>query len=88
MQFVNRRFAVWVFSLVAAFYGLAASPAFAQAPRPWEMNMQPAFSPMKREIITLHNEVLIIITLITLLSPRCLDGFAIAITRSAIRCPV
>jgi cytochrome c oxidase subunit 2 len=66
MQFVSRRFAVWVFSLVAALSGLAAPPAFAQAPRPWEMNMQPAFSPMKREIIDLHNLVLVIITLITL----------------------
>jgi cytochrome c oxidase subunit II len=36
------------------------------APTPWEMDMQPAWGPIKREIITLHNLVLVIITLITL----------------------
>jgi len=37
------------------------------APRPWEMGMQPAWGPIKREIIALHDMVLVIITLITLL---------------------
>src|ERR1700712_254170 len=82
MQLPKRRFAVlfrtmtrmpnggmpkgillWGLSLLAA---LAWHPALAQAPRPWEMNMQPAFSPMKREIIDLHNLVLVLITIITL----------------------
>ncbi|MDR3535190.1 MAG: cytochrome c oxidase subunit II transmembrane domain-containing protein, partial [Acetobacteraceae bacterium] len=40
--------------------------ALAQAPRPWEMGMQPAFSPVKQRIIELHDLVLVIITLITL----------------------
>jgi cytochrome c oxidase subunit 2 len=40
--------------------------AHAQAPRPWEMSMQPAFSPVKQQIIDLHNLVLVIITLITI----------------------
>jgi cytochrome c oxidase subunit 2 len=46
---------------------LGGVPAHAQAPTPWEMGMQPAFSPVKREIIALNDFVLIIITLITLL---------------------
>jgi cytochrome c oxidase subunit 2 len=40
--------------------------AHAQAPRPWEIGMQPAFSPVKQQIIDLHTLVLVIITLITL----------------------
>lgn len=44
----------------------AAAPSWAQAPRPWEIGMQPGFSPVKREIIWLHDLVLVIITLITL----------------------
>jgi cytochrome c oxidase subunit 2 len=57
---------MWFFSLNCLLLGLASHPALAQAPRPWEMDMQPAFSPMKKEIIQLHNLVLIMITLITL----------------------
>ena len=53
-------------SLVSLFTGFGWRNAMAQAPRPWEMGMQPAFSPMKQEIISLHNLVLAIITLITL----------------------
>lgn len=37
------------------------------APRPWEMGMQRSFSPIKDRIIGLHDLVLVIITLITLL---------------------
>jgi cytochrome c oxidase subunit 2 len=36
------------------------------APRPWEIGMQPAWGPIKAEINSLHNMVLVIITLITL----------------------
>jgi cytochrome c oxidase subunit 2 len=43
----------------------AANNAVA-APTPWEIGMQPAWGPIKREIIALHDMVLIIITLITL----------------------
>ena len=45
---------------------LWCGPAAAQAPRPWEIGMQPAFSPVKSEIIWLHNLIMVIITLITL----------------------
>ena len=36
------------------------------APKPWEMGMQRSFSPIKDRVIELHNEVLVIITVITL----------------------
>lgn len=59
--------------LAALGYSTAAltltAPAFAQMvglPRPWQIGMQAAAGPIKREIIDLHNLVLIIITLITL----------------------
>jgi cytochrome c oxidase subunit 2 len=66
MQLTKRRFAVWFLAAISSLVGLASHPALAQAPRDWEMGMQPAFSPMKEQIIWLHNLVLIIITLITL----------------------
>jgi cytochrome c oxidase subunit 2 len=60
----------------AAVFTLSAGPfAWAQgaagggaigAPRPWEMGMQRAFSPLKSREIALHDLVLVIITLITL----------------------
>jgi cytochrome c oxidase subunit 2 len=65
MQFTKRHFAALGVSLFSLFVGLGCHSALAQAPRPWEMDMQPAFSPMKRGIIDLHNLVLVIITLIT-----------------------
>jgi cytochrome c oxidase subunit 2 len=48
---------------------LPCGAAFAQvvgAPKPWEMAMQPGYSPVKDRIIWLHDIVLVIITLITL----------------------
>lgn len=52
-------------TVIGPLAGLVSHPAVAQVPKPWEMNMQPAFSPMKEQIISLHNLVLVIITLIT-----------------------
>ena len=57
--------------LLAALLMLIAIPgiALAQAvgaPKPWEMGMQAAYGPLKREQIDLHNLVLVIITVITL----------------------
>ncbi len=66
MQLPMRRFAVWLLTVISPVVGLASYPALAQEPRPWEMGMQPAFSPMKQEIIDLHNLVLVLITIITL----------------------
>jgi cytochrome c oxidase subunit 2 len=51
------------------FIAVPGGVALAQAvgaPRPWEMNMQPAFGPLKEQQIALHNLILVIITLITL----------------------
>jgi len=45
---------------------LAAAQGVVAAPKPWEMGMQPAYSPLKRGIIDLHNLVLVIITVITI----------------------
>ncbi|MBN8871740.1 MAG: cytochrome c oxidase subunit II [Rhodospirillales bacterium] len=58
----------WTSALVAFVLAALATGgvAQAQAPRPWEMGMQPAFSPVKQRIIELHDLVLVIITLITL----------------------
>ena len=45
----------------------AGSPALAQVPRQWEIDLQPAFSPVKAGIISLNNLVTVIIVLITIL---------------------
>ena len=52
--------------LMLAALIMPGGAARAQAPRPWEMSMQPAFSPVKQQIIVLHNLVLVIITVITI----------------------
>jgi cytochrome c oxidase subunit II len=70
MQVFRRCQAAFLTLLLAVPMLLLVAPggtALAQAPRPWEMSMQPAFSPVKQDIIDLHNLVLVIITLITLL---------------------
>jgi cytochrome c oxidase subunit II len=65
------RMVKWLWAVVAGFvFSLSAVPfALAQgavgAPRPWEMGMQRSFSPIKDDIIHLHNLVLFIITVIT-----------------------
>ena len=41
--------------------------AWAQVPRPWEIGLQPGFSPVKRDIIELNHLVTVIIVLITAL---------------------
>jgi cytochrome c oxidase subunit 2 len=46
---------------------LWAQAAFAQTPKPWEMGMQPAHSPVRESIDSLNGLVLVIITLIVLL---------------------
>ena len=60
-----RRFAAFASAPLAAL--ALAGPALAQAPRNWEMGMQAAHSPVKERIASLHDAVLIIITVITLL---------------------
>jgi cytochrome c oxidase subunit II len=56
-------------ALSLAGVALQGGAALAQAvgvPRPWEMDMQPAFGPVKQQQIDLHDLVLVIITVITL----------------------
>ena len=43
-----------------------AEPALADLPRNWQMGMQPAASPVQRDIHSLHHLVLVIITVITI----------------------
>jgi cytochrome c oxidase subunit 2 len=64
MNFTKRRLGVGLATSLALMGSVHS--ALAQAPKPWEMDMQPAFSPMKQQIIDLHDLVLVIITLITL----------------------
>jgi cytochrome c oxidase subunit 2 len=52
-------------TLLPSAAALFAAPAMAQAPRNWEMGMQPAFSPVAEQIHSLHTLVLWIITAIT-----------------------
>jgi cytochrome c oxidase subunit II len=66
------RMVKWLPAVVAGFgFSLLAAPfAWAQgavgAPQPWEMGMQRSFGPIKDRIISLHDLVLVIITVITL----------------------
>ena len=68
MQFPKRRFAALFLTAISSLMGSAVHPALAQvvgAPKPWGMDMQASFSPMKQGIIDLHNLVLVLITVIT-----------------------
>jgi cytochrome c oxidase subunit II len=60
-----RRLFAALMMVIAAPGGVALAQAVG-APRPWEMNLQPAFGPLKEQQIALHNLVLVIITVITL----------------------
>ena len=56
-------------ALAAAAAVMAPFAAFADAveePQPWQMGMQPAATPVREHIDALHNELLVIITLISL----------------------
>lgn len=53
--------------LVSANAASAADSTAVAAPAPWEIGMQPAWGPIKAQIIALHDMVLVIITLITIL---------------------
>lgn len=64
MQLIRRRMAA--ISSALLLMACMATAAMAQSPTPWEIGMQPGFSPVKRDIIAMHDLVLVIITLITL----------------------
>jgi cytochrome c oxidase subunit 2 len=65
MHQILRRSAAFASALLAVV--ALAGPAEAQVPTNWEMGMQAAHSPVKERIASLHDTVLIIITLVTLL---------------------
>lgn len=59
--------AAFLATLGTALLAMAfAEPALADLPRNWQMGMQPAASPVQRDIHSLHNLVLVIITVITI----------------------
>ena len=70
MTILKRLLAAFVMMLLIPLVELGSGAAVAQtpvaAPRAWEMGMQPAFGPIKQQIIDLHDLVLVIITVITL----------------------
>ncbi len=63
---VFRRLQAALVTLLLLPLAMPGGAAHAQAPRPWEMSLQPAVSPVKQQILDLHNLVLVIITVITL----------------------
>jgi len=66
MQLPRRLFAALTFLMMAPLVLPGGGTAMAQAPRPWEMGMQAASSPVQERINDLHNMVLVIVTLITI----------------------
>ena len=62
MRFDARRFA---FLFIVALAAMAVAPvAMADMPHPWQLGMQAAASPVMEKIISLHNLVLVIITVV------------------------
>jgi cytochrome c oxidase subunit 2 len=58
----------WARSAAAALWApllLLSARAFAEEPHDWQLGFQPAASPVREHIDTLNNEILVIITLIT-----------------------
>ncbi|TCT09951.1 cytochrome c oxidase subunit 2 [Tepidamorphus gemmatus] len=60
----TRRFAAVL--ATASAMATAATAALAQQPRDWQLGLQPAGSPVMESIISFHNMLLVIITLIVL----------------------
>jgi len=52
---------------LAGLAGLAAV-AWAAEPRPWQLGMQPSATPVHERLATMHDELLVAISLITVLS--------------------
>ncbi len=63
MPLLMRRLAASLFT--ALLVGLGSAAAFAQAPQPWQLGMQPAHSPVSAAVHQLNDLVLVIITVIT-----------------------
>ncbi|MEJ0018074.1 MAG: cytochrome c oxidase subunit II [Acetobacteraceae bacterium] len=67
MSRYRRLFAALLMMLLGVPCGGTAWAQAVGAPKPWEIGMQPAFGPLKEQQIALHDLVLVIITLITIL---------------------
>jgi cytochrome c oxidase subunit 2 len=67
MHQISRRLISPALALVLPLLVTGGHAAHAQTPRPWEIGMQAAHSPVQTQIESLHHLVLIIITFITLL---------------------
>ena len=65
MHHMLRQMAAFFLS-VGAGLALLAGPAAAQAPKPWQMGLQPAMSPVMASVHSLNNLVLYIITAIVI----------------------
>jgi cytochrome c oxidase subunit 2 len=72
-QALRRMAGALLLAIAAAPYALAADPIVIE-PHPWQLGFQQAATPVKERIADLHNELLIIITLITLFVV-CLLGY-------------
>jgi len=89
MQVLRRLLAAAIVTKVGAallavpLLSLLAGGAQAQAPKPWEMNLQPAFSPVAEAIHSLHDFVLIIITVITIFVAALLVWVMVKYNRKA-----
>ncbi len=60
---MGRRLLGW---MVAGMTLAASGAAFGDQPRPWEITLQDAATPVMENIISFHNLLLVIITIITL----------------------
>lgn len=62
-----RSLPIWLMGVVAAAISvLGAGPALADKPHPWQMNFQDAATPVAESLRSLHDGLLIVITVITL----------------------
>jgi cytochrome c oxidase subunit II len=61
---IGKRWIGWIAAVAGAALWMA--PADAEAPHPWQMNFQPAASPVAERFHEFHNFLLVLITLISL----------------------
>ena len=65
-------------SMAAVFLIAMAVSAFANQPEPWQMNFQPAATPVMEMTTGFHNLLLILITVITLFVFESLPSFILS----------
>lgn len=67
MRFVGKNLTVLILRAVPLAWVYGAAPASADAPKPWELGLQDAASPVMERITSFHDMLLVIITAIALL---------------------